>query len=64
MLDAIIDGRPNKVIAHELSLDVRTIEAHRMRLMRRLGVRTMVEAVRLGTLARFGTWTTPSPILR
>lgn len=62
MLDAIIDGRPNKVIAYELSLDVRTIEAHRTRLMRRLGVRTMVEAVRLGTLARFGAWTTPSPI--
>jgi DNA-binding CsgD family transcriptional regulator len=64
VLDAIIDGRPNKVIAHELSLDVRTIEAHRTRLMRRLGVRTMVEAVRLGTLARFGTWTTPAPIRR
>jgi DNA-binding NarL/FixJ family response regulator len=55
VLDAVIDGRPNKVIAHDLGVDVRTIEMHRARLMRRLGVRTMVEAVRLGTLATFAT---------
>lgn len=58
VLDAVIDGRPNKLIAHDLGLEVRTIEAHRARLMRRLGVRTMVEAVRLGTLARL---VSPSP---
>jgi DNA-binding CsgD family transcriptional regulator len=57
VLDAIIDGRPNKVIASDLALDVRTIEAHRARLMRRLGVRTIVEAVRLGTLATLATQT-------
>jgi DNA-binding CsgD family transcriptional regulator len=60
VLEAIIDGRPNKVIAYDLALDVRTIEAHRARLMRRLGVRTMVEAVRLGTLASLATLTPPS----
>jgi DNA-binding CsgD family transcriptional regulator len=53
VLDAIIDGHPNKMVAHELGIDVRTVETHRARLMRRLGVRTMVEAVRLGTLAKF-----------
>jgi DNA-binding CsgD family transcriptional regulator len=61
VLDAIIDGRPNKVIASDLGLDVRTIEAHRARLMRRLGVRTIVEAVRLGTLAMLVTQTPQSP---
>jgi DNA-binding CsgD family transcriptional regulator len=55
VLEAIIGGRPNKVIANDLGLDVRTIESHRARLMRRLGVRTIVEAVRLGTLARLAT---------
>ncbi len=59
VLDAIIDGHANKAIAHDLGLDVRTIETHRGRLMRRLGVRTMVEAVRLGTLARIAT---PAPL--
>ena len=48
VLDAIIDGDPNKIIARNLAIDVRTVEAHRARLMRRLGVRAMVEAVRLG----------------
>ncbi len=57
ILDAVIDGHGNKMIAHDLAIDVRTIEAHRARLMRRLGVRTMVEAVRLGTLARFAMHT-------
>ena len=55
VLEAIIDGHANKVIAYDLGLDVRTIETHRTRLMRRLDVRTMVEAVRLGTLARLAT---------
>ena len=61
VLDAIIDGRPNKVIATDLGLDVRTIEAHRARLVRRLGVRTIVEAVRLGTLATLVTQTRHCP---
>ncbi len=52
VLEAVIDGKSNKEIAAELGLDVRTIESHRLRLTRRLGVRTMIEAVRLGVLAR------------
>jgi DNA-binding CsgD family transcriptional regulator len=55
VLDAIIDGHPNKIIAHNMAIDIRTVEAHRARMMRRLGVRTIVEAVRLGTVARFVT---------
>lgn len=55
VLDAIIGGHPNKMVAHDLEIDVRTVETHRARLMRRLGVRTMAEAVRLGTLAKFAT---------
>ena len=53
VLDAVIHGHSNKVVAHNLAIDVRTVETHRARLMRRLGVRNMLEAVRLGTLARF-----------
>jgi DNA-binding NarL/FixJ family response regulator len=49
------------VIANDLGLNVRTIEAHRTRLMHRLGVRTMMEAVRLGTLARLVAQTPLSP---
>src|SRR4051812_23097855 len=62
VLDAVIDGKSNKEIAEQLGLDVRTIESHRLRLTRRLGVRTMIEAVRLGVLARLVIPPAASPL--
>jgi DNA-binding CsgD family transcriptional regulator len=47
----VADGTTTKSIAFELGLSVRTIEVHRERAIKRLGVRTMIEAVRLLTLA-------------
>ena len=47
----VADGVTTKNIAFELGLSVRTVELHRERAVRRLGVRTMVEAIRLLTLA-------------
>lgn len=47
----VADGMTTKSIAFELGLSVRTIEVHRERAIKRLGVRTMIEAVRLLTLA-------------
>ena len=47
----VADGIMTKGIAFELGLSVRTIEVHRERAVRRLGVRTMAEAIRLVTLA-------------
>lgn len=46
----VADGITTKAIAFELDLSVRTIEVHRERAIKRLGVRTMIEAVRLLTL--------------
>jgi DNA-binding CsgD family transcriptional regulator len=51
VLSLIADGVVTKGIAFQLGLSVRTIEVHRERAIRRLGVRTMVEAIRLLTLA-------------
>jgi two-component system response regulator FixJ len=51
VLDALMSGRPNKVIAFDLGLSVRTVEVHRMRMMHRLGVRQLAEAIRLAVLA-------------
>lgn len=51
VLMLVADGVTTKNIAYELGLSVRTIEVHRERAVRRLGVRTMVEAIRLLTLA-------------
>ena len=47
----VADGITTKAIAFELGLSIRTIEVHRERAIKRLGVRTMIEAVRLLTLA-------------
>jgi two-component system response regulator FixJ len=52
VLDALVAGQPNKVIAFDLGISVRTVEVHRARMMDRLGVNQFAEAVRLGVLAQ------------
>ncbi|MFL5282555.1 MAG: response regulator transcription factor [Rhodopila sp.] len=51
VLDLLVAGKPNKLIAHELGISQRTAEVHRARLMARLGVRSLAEAVRLAVKA-------------
>jgi two-component system response regulator FixJ len=55
VLDALVAGRPNKAIAFELGISVRTVEVHRARMMERLGVRQLAEAVRLAVMAQLGS---------
>jgi two-component system response regulator FixJ len=55
VLDALVAGRPNKVIAFDLGISVRTVEVHRARMMERLGVRQLAEAVRLAVMAQIGS---------
>ncbi|RIX27045.1 response regulator transcription factor [Sphingomonas edaphi] len=43
---ALAEGKPNKVIAHELDLSVRTVEMHRARAMNRLNCRTFADLLR------------------
>jgi two-component system response regulator FixJ len=52
VLDALVGGKSNKVIARELGLSPRTVEAHRAALMDRLSVRSLAEAIRLALAAR------------
>ena len=52
VLLALVMGRPNKIIASDLGISIRTVEVHRARMMDRLGVRQLAEAVRLAVLAR------------
>jgi two-component system response regulator FixJ len=40
------------LIAYDLGISVRTVEVHRARMMERLGVRQLAEAIRLGVMAR------------
>ena len=52
VLDALVAGRPNKVIAYDLGISARTVEVHRGRMMERLGVRQLADAIRLAVMAR------------
>jgi two-component system response regulator FixJ len=51
VLEALVAGRPNKLIAFDLGISVRTVEVHRARMMDRLGVTQLAEAIRLGVMA-------------
>jgi two-component system response regulator FixJ len=51
VLDALLAGQPNKLIAYQLGISVRTVEVHRARMMERLGLRQLAEAIRLGVMA-------------
>jgi two-component system response regulator FixJ len=61
VLDALVEGRPNKIIAFDLGLSVRTIEVHRARMMDRLGVSQLAEAVRLAVMAQMLTGAPKGP---
>jgi two-component system response regulator FixJ len=52
VLDGLLAGQPNKLIAYQLGISVRTVEVHRAHMMERLGLRQLAEAIRLGVMAR------------
>jgi two-component system, LuxR family, response regulator FixJ len=54
VLGLLVAGKPNKLIARDLGLSPRTVEVHRARLMARLGVGSLAEAVRLAVRAELG----------
>ena len=43
----VIDGRPNKLIADELDISVRTVEVHRARVFDKMNVKSAVELANL-----------------
>ena len=51
VLQALMAGSSHKVIAHDLGISARTVEVHRSHMMRRLGVRSLAEAIKLGVIA-------------
>ena len=50
VLEAIAFGRPNKLIAYDLGISVRTVEVHRAHMLDRLGVRNIAEAIRIAMI--------------
>jgi two-component system, LuxR family, response regulator FixJ len=51
VLELLAEGKPNKIIAHELGLSPRTVEIHRARMLDHLKVASLAEALRIAILA-------------
>jgi two-component system response regulator FixJ len=51
VLEQLVIGRPNKVIAYELGISPRTIEIHRARIMEKMDARSLSHLVRLALAA-------------
>jgi RNA polymerase sigma factor (sigma-70 family) len=51
VLDGLLAGGTNKIIARDLGLSPRTVEAHRARIMERLGAQNLPELVQIAVAA-------------
>lgn len=54
VLDALVAGKPNKIIAYDLSISPRTVEIHRARVMDKMQARTLSDLVRMALSAGVG----------
>lgn len=53
VMDLVIAGKANKVIASELGLSPKTVEVHRAHVMKKMQVDSLADLVRLGMLSRY-----------
>ena len=47
MLERLLKGQRNKQVAHDMTIAERTVETHRANMMKRLGVNTFADLVRI-----------------
>jgi two-component system response regulator FixJ len=52
VLEGLVAGKPNKIIAYDLGISPRTVEIYRANLMSKMGARSLSELVRLALAAR------------
>ena len=52
VMEGLVDGKANKVIAYDLDISARTVEVYRANVMTKLQVRTLSELVRMVMIAR------------
>jgi two-component system response regulator FixJ len=52
VMDAVVSGKSNKMIAEELGVTIKTVEAHRARVMEKMGAESLAHLVHLVMAAR------------
>jgi FixJ family two-component response regulator len=52
VLELIVMGKPNKIVAAELGISTKTVEIHRSRVMEKLAARNLAELIHLTSLLR------------
>ncbi|WP_066586499.1 response regulator FixJ [Sphingomonas pruni] len=52
VMEGLIEGKANKVIAYDLDISARTVEVYRANAMTKMGARTLSELVRMVMIAR------------
>lgn len=45
--EKLVEGKPNKIVAFELGISIRTVETHRARILSKMQVRSLAELVKL-----------------
>ena len=46
-MQLVVEGLPNKLVADQLDISVRTVEVHRARVFEKMGVKSAVELANL-----------------
>jgi two-component system CheB/CheR fusion protein len=61
VMEMVLAGQPSKNIAADLGISQRTVENHRMRIMKRTGSRSLPALARLALIASGGEASPPAP---
>ncbi len=51
IMEGVVAGKSNKMIAYELALNIKTIEHHRSRLMQKMQANSLVDLIRFSVIA-------------
>lgn len=54
VMEALVEGKANKAIAHDLGISARTVEVYRANAMMKMHAKTLSDLVRMATIAQLG----------